>query len=129
MIALAGLSQKDSVINGIPRSAIVNAMKAKDSLEIMKLELLLYKRIDFLNSLLQKKDSTIISTYEKLSGTNNRLITNLQMQNSNLTKQQSVTENYSKSLQSVIRAKNWTIIKLTGGSAIVIGGLAYLLLK
>lgn len=125
-IAFSGSSQGDSTI---PRRQVINALRAKDSLDIMIKErdsLLLIKSF---YEKLDKKDSAIIVANDKLVESKNREIKSLERIEDNLTKQ---TFDYGllvSQLKGVIKNKNRTIRKITVGGIAITGTLLYLLIK
>jgi hypothetical protein len=128
MTALVASSQKDSTIN-VSRRFVSNALRAKDSLDIMVKERDSLLSIKSFYETLNKKDSTIIATGDQLLVSKDKEIRILEKIQDNLTRQ---TVDYGlivQGLKGEIKNKNRTIRKITIAGITVSGTLLFFLIK
>lgn len=132
MIALQSYSTTALITDTIPtptEQAMRNALRAKDSLEIMireRNDLLIlktkYEQLDI-------KDSLLIASLDKNIALADKLIVNLEKQVTNSEKQGSNKDLILNEKDKIIKKKNRTIAKLWAGLAAVVIGGVYMISK
>jgi hypothetical protein len=119
MIAYCSYSQTDSItkkpdkvsyVDHVPARQLRNAIRMKDSFDLMKPELVLLYQVLSLHDKLQTKDSLLLDKSDSLNAVNNKLISNLQQQGDNGLEQQGLMQDQIDAMRIKIRKKNSIII-------------------
>lgn len=106
-----------------------NAIRASDSLQIAKSELLLSRTvIDTMTAALGVRDKTI-AEQDKLNRERLKIIDNLDRQNISLTKSNQLSLDYNSYIKKQLRLQKRKTVIISGVSISVIGTLTYLLLN